>query len=583
MTRYLSLLVIPLAWLASIYASSPIFGQLRSDTLHEWLSYHTLISMRAFEQWGFWKLMGVSILNSKTYEWQDFDITNLTRDDGLYTAYPSLGLDIPYAVFKLFNLDVSIANLQIYSLIFNRLLLSLILFLIYKELTQFILSHIKLYSSDGQKQSFQISEAASLIGIVVWLLTPAVLYFTQNIYFVDQAVLLPVYSIFLIALKLRYKLHEANTRQRLLLFLLAFISTGYDWYSWTFLLFLLLIYFYENSSLNFKQRLSASSPILRGWALAILIYCSQLVYFKNGVFQLLQRALHRLFTNNMSDHTFSQINGFWEVLASYLNEYVPTSGWVLFVVLILVVYISVLRLAKSSGNFDIESKAVLRISFDLGFLVPLLHNLLLGHHTYTHNFSFLKLSPFFVFVFTIIPTMALLIDLRQKYKYYFLYALIVSLLFFGIFTAPKKIIDYTQYYISTTFAESLGKIVKEEVGYKQVPFSLTLPINYFPPHPLWYSGRRVYSIARFYHYVHLLKLDQKEVEYYYIDRKGVKPARRIAAGICDRNVPVRERVWRVKMYGLGGDFFDQKLIICKIDTAAPLLQQYGHGFIFTDP
>ncbi len=190
----------------------------------------------------------MSLVGSKSYEWQEYDIRNLWKDEGLYLSYPSLWLDIPYFIFKIVGWEISISNLQIYCLLINRFLGGIIIFCLFQEISKLILK--KLSSQPDYDQKIIIP---ALVGTVVWVLNPSVLYWTQNTYLADQAIILPFCSIF--------KLHNLVGWQRVLLFLLSLVATGYDWYAWNFLLCLSSIYLWFNRDMGIVERIRALIPM----------------------------------------------------------------------------------------------------------------------------------------------------------------------------------------------------------------------------------------------------------------------------------------------------------------------------------
>ncbi len=543
MIKYLSFITLGITWLISIWASRATFGTLRDFTLHEWLSYHTLISMRAFEQWGFWELLGVSVVASKSYEWQDFDIRNLWKGDGLYLSYPSLWLDIPYFIFKVIGWEISITNLHIYSLLTNRFLCSIIIFFLYREICKLIVN--KFSSQPDYEAKVTIP---ALIGVVAWLLNPAVLYWTQNVYFTDQAVILPVCSILLLAIKSDFKLHNLARWQKILLFLLTLVATGYDWYAWTFLVCLVLIYFWLNRDVAILERLKALIPILSGWLLVTISYVIQLVYFKDGIPQIIATAKERLFTNE-SDN---KLENFWQVFGKHLLDYMPNRQLVVIILLIVLAIASLSWIIKKFGSRD------LFVGLFLLLVVPLLHNLLLANHSYVHNFSAFKLSVGIIFLYSVMPFILLMLWLRRV-DFQVLFIGLISLIIYGIFVSPHLALEYSGYPSSTNFSQQFGNIIISEIQNNQIPFSKTLYIPAFPPERLWYANRRIYDYNYAKGIIQEFGLQNKPVEYVFVDREDEQ----VLAEVCDVSQEIKRKSLLVTLGS--GETVSEQIAICKMN------------------
>ena len=536
--KYLYFIPLAISWLVSLFASKSTFGTLKDFSLHEWLSYHTLISMRAFEQWGFWKLLGVSVVASKSYEWQEYDIRDLWKGDGLYLSYPSLWLDIPYFIFKFLGWEISINNLHIYALIVNRFLCSIIIFFLYKELSKLLVN--KLDTQENYDQTITIS---ALIGTIAWLLTPAVLYWTQNVYFTDQAVILPLNCIFLLTLKSEFKLHDLTKWQKILLFCLTLLATGYDWYAWTFLAFMMLIYFLLNIEVSTVIKINSLVPILGGCLLVIVVYTCQILCFDDGLPQLIRTVLERAFTNQSS----AKLDGFWARLIGDIAEYLYG------LVFLIPISLTGLYLVRK-----INWNSKLLASLFLLCVAPLIHNLILANHSYIHNFTAFKFSVGIFFVFLVTPCLAISMYL-PKTKYYFFAFGFIGLLASGIFFSSHRILSFSQYStISTNFSEQLGNLIREELAQDQVPFSRTLYIPAFPPNGLWYANRRVYDLKFAKDIIQMFDLESRPVEYIFLDRDSPEAI----TEVCDLNQETKHRSFAVTL--ASGETVTEQIIICKI-------------------
>jgi len=544
MIKFFSFITLGISWLISLWASKSIFGILKDSTLHGWLSYHTLISMRAFEQWGFWQLLGVSLVASKSYEWEEYDIRNLWKDEGLYLSYPSLWLDIPYFIFKAIGWEVSISNLQIYSLVVNRFLCSIIIFFLYQEISKLVLKKLS-----DQPDIEKKSTIPALIGTVVWLLNPSVLYWTQNTYFADQAIILPFCSIILLATKSDFKLHNLVGWQRILLFLLSLVATGYDWYAWTFLLCLSSIYFWLNRDVGMAERIRALIPIFSGWLLVIISYLCQLLYFREGIPQILRTLQGRLFSNPYD----TKLENFWLVYGNHLLDYMPSRQPVVVILLVICAIGSLYWVIKNCGSQN------LLISLCLLLATPFLHNLLVASHTYGHNFSALKLSVGMILSYAVMPCLLLVTWLKKtRWQMLFMFIVLSSIMVFGVILSPTLFLSFSKYVAASNFSEQYGNLVKSEIAYNQVPFSENQLILAFAPNRLWYANRRVYDYKQVQNTIERFNLQNKPVEYVFIDQESHKAI----TEICD---PSQKIKYKSVEFTFGVGTFAEKIVICKLN------------------
>ncbi|MFN3926946.1 MAG: hypothetical protein ACK4QL_06410 [Pseudanabaenaceae cyanobacterium] len=555
-------ILMPLLWIVSLYSSHATFGTLKDWTLHEWLSYHTLISMRAFDQWSFWQLLGVSLVGSRSYEWENFDVREIWKGEGLYLSYPSLWLDIPYILFKLLHLDINIPNLHAYALVTNRFICSLIIFLLYNEICQLIINSDD--SRDQKDSSFgQVSQIPALIGTAAWLFTPPVLYWTQNVYFTDQAVVPLVSALLLFTVKIKYRLHEMTKWQKVLLLVLTILATGYDWYAWTFLVALLAVYLILNWDIDWKQKLHSLLPILTGWVIVIATFLVQLFYFKDGIPQLLNTPVERSFLYGDT----AKIKDSWETMLREYVHYLPSSKMPVLVGIGLITIISISLTIKQISQHERERRGVILATILLMCFVPWLHNLILANHSYIHNFSVFKLSVAFTFIYVVIPLSVIWIYLPKalyKARYYLLAVFLVVCLGFGIYIAPARMFEFSGYPKASNFSEQLGNLIRQEFQRNHILFAAQLYIPAFPPNGLWYANRRVYDVRYFKPTIELFKLADKPVEYYLIDRKGED----MADKVCVPN-SIKEKTLNVTF----GDSTNvvEEIITCSIDMTSSII------------
>jgi len=529
-----------LLWLLSVVVSSPIFNQ-PLGTENGWLPAHTLVSMRAFEEWGFWKLLGASVLIPKSYEFIDVDLTTFTKAEGIYLSYPSFWLVLPYITFKLLNLvhlniNLSIQYLEGYNLIINRLIGGGIVYYLCLEIVGIITGNTL---TDYKKRLI------AFLGLVGWMFTPPVMYWTQNVYFTDQAVLLPIYILFLIALKCKFKFKELSGFHKTLLFMGSFFACGIDWYGWVSVAVILFLVFIDEllprdrSRFAFyvflKQYLNSIKFIFLGMVTSGLTFFVQLIYYKDGLRQVLDTFFYRsgvmvlvdynnlpLKTNFLFRHILSHwIPYFPQILQQPLYEVVErplkTIDTKLLISLIVFVLLSLLFLTLLYlSSKKIEDKKIAIYVFFLVFLVPLIQIYFLKQHSFVHNFSAFKMGFPLAISLLVLPATILIELVENNFRRVFsapsvdgslsLFALALGLII--VISSRSGIISFAG--LTDNLNQELGFIVsinfaaddlliadpKPNLLVQELPESLVVgpipPLPPFPPTQLWYTKRFIY-------------------------------------------------------------------------------------------
>lgn len=399
---YLQITAVFLAWIISLFISRNVFFRPLSGTSHEWLTGHTLVSIRAFEEWGFFRLFGVSGLMPRTYEFLNIDITRLTKTEGIYLSYPSFWLILPYMVFKALKSAQLIHQLTpqfifIYNLVMDRLFCGLAVFGIYLQISKRLLA--------GRLKNTAIYLAAYL-GLLGWMFNPSVLYWTQNIYFADQAVLLPLYVIFFLLLRVDFDADRLTGKHYpSIFFILSFLACGIDYYGAAGVIFFWFI--------TRKSKISRS--LFLGAVTAGLIYLAQLIYFKDGFHQIAEVGFHR--TLDMHDEVNHSLTN--DYILMYVVEYwtltLPRIYFSIFSFLGGVHVDSVVLLCVLGvlfGSLTFIHKGDTRQNFFKWvylflFAVPVAQIFILKQHSLIHNFSSFKLMLGVTFLSLVWPVSAL--------------------------------------------------------------------------------------------------------------------------------------------------------------------------------
>jgi hypothetical protein len=488
--RIIEIFIIFLFWLISIKVSEPILNYPM-----DWLSSHTLSSMRAFEEWGFWKLLGASILVPSTPEFQNIDITSLTKYEGVYLSYPSLWLVLPYITLKIlspFGVQISPISLEVYNLVTGRLFLSIVLYFIFLEV-------INLASVDARLGGL-VKRIIAFTTTLCWMFSTPVLYWTQNEYFSDQAVLLPIYLITLLLLKRRFSLISSSLSLRSVLGVLVFWGCSIDWYAWVATLILFGIVWAN----DFSEKKSSTKdfifqypnvlfPVFLGVLITLGIYLVQLLYFKDGFSQLLAIFIQRTSTQADTGKTLSFLDLLTGIYSHWL-PYIPEAKKLKFIILPLVLASSIFL--YSSVPQPVRKNIGLLIAAII--VVPLVQLLLLKQHSYTHTFSAFKMALPVSFFLYLIPLMSMTILASEITSSFSSNAFNCTVLAISSFLVVS-VISYSSYKIldfagpSSPRDQQLEKLVSSKFSINHLLFSTNLRVSAFPPDPFWYTHRFIYA------------------------------------------------------------------------------------------
>ncbi|MFB2977485.1 hypothetical protein [Microseira sp. BLCC-F43] len=516
--------LISLLWFISLIVTTPlfIFSDRPMSGRFEGIAAHTLVSLKAFEEWGFWKVLGASLLFPKTYEFSDIDITSLTKPE-VYLSYPSLWLYLPYIILKLLNaLDLNVIvspqYLQFYSLVINRLICGIVVYYLLSEIT-------KIYAekslTDTQKRS------VAFLGLVGWMFTPPVLYWTQNVYFTDQAVLLPIYITSWISLKCIFKFETLSRRLKFLLFVASLGACGFDWYGWVAVAVIISLSLVEklrekgNKSLFsitfLKQYLKSVKFIIWGTLIAAFTFIGQLLYYKNGIIQLVATYNLRL---SSGDDTGNEITlkdfavrifqhwipyfpkAFQKFLCDYTLSFKDIAKSNLSMQFVTGAFISLLLISLYLLYKLSENRRIALYAYILVLGVPLLQIFILKQHSYMHDFSSFKMGLPIVFSLLLVPVLLLskllkINDFNWKLRVVnTLIPLAVGSLCIAIIISSRSgAIDYASIGGHKAHGQDVAFLVSKNFAADDllIADSPELIVGAYPPDRLWYTKRFIYA------------------------------------------------------------------------------------------
>jgi Na+-transporting methylmalonyl-CoA/oxaloacetate decarboxylase gamma subunit len=497
-------------WLISLIMSSYVFNRpLDLDAHHEFITAHTLVSLRSFDQWGIFQTLGASILVPKSNEYLQVDITVLGKDNGVYLSYPSLWLVLPYLIFKILAIPITIANLQIYHLIFNRLFTSVIIYFLFLEIIYLFKDNLK---KINQKTDFVQGWGAKLLaflGTAAWIFSPPVLYWSQNVYFCDQAILLPVYALLLFAIKQRFQFHNLSYFKKLILFAISLLTAGFDWYGWVVLFLLMLIVVLpliskninkktnKNFTKNITTALISIQPIVAAIALISSWFIAQLIYYKDGYRQITATAFAR-----SGGQVPLDIGQDLFVMSSYWGYYLPKflkPFWDDGRLSIMSMSIGLLILL-SWLLWHCQRKLSLLAIFILIFIAPLTQIAILRQHSTIHDFSAFKLALPTVFTIWIVIPMSILILLEYlprifSYLAWLGLGILVTLSIYANTNNTEEFIEFAG--SGSSYPSEIGVIIQKYIANDDLPISDSngISVRSIPPQPTWYANRFIYGSA----------------------------------------------------------------------------------------
>lgn len=204
-----------------------------------------------------------------------------------------------------------------------------------------------------------------------YLLWPSTLYWQQNVFFSDQAIILP----FLIVWICEFDQSQKGKLLGALQFFAIFYGVLTDWF-FVSVVIILLFHRYQKVK-NLKRWIQENYPIVLTCLFAATLFLSQL-YLLGGFEKIYQKFLDR---TAMSEHGKTHASSFWkDFWLGYLGKQYGYASLLFFLTLIILAFKQLFK-EKTIGYFSF-------ISFSI-----LLHTFLLRNHSAVHDFSVLKFAP----------------------------------------------------------------------------------------------------------------------------------------------------------------------------------------------
>ncbi|MBE2253710.1 MAG: hypothetical protein IAE78_29545 [Myxococcus sp.] len=443
------------------------FGQL-SYGHHEWLTAHALKFART------WWHEGASHLDFLMMETpQDLEHPNL-ESRSVYFSYPPGAALMPYAFAWLLRVEPSVRFLMSYNLathLFVSLCLSVAVWL---------------------WLSFQIRAprflAAALSG-VSYLLLPGPMYWQQNVYFTDTAVMAPL------ALLLGVVVVERKGTSAPSKFITGFaFAWGFatDWFFVSVALVFVAMQVFEFLivSRSFARLAARLAPLAVSATLVLGFYAWQLTRHELWSKWKEKLALRTYGTGDGADLLSSNFNQV--VWGTFSREQYGYVGNALVVLSVLFVVACVYAMARRLQQAEVW--CVQRATFvALAIVAPILHTYLFKNHSYLHDFSVLKFAlPLSCIPFAILPAVIARRFGEPGRRLIPVVALILGLVYVAVLhrrypgMVPPRNPEIAQ----------MGYFVNRATAYDDVVFSSLVKAEPYPsePHLLSHSLKLIHQV-----------------------------------------------------------------------------------------
>ncbi len=473
----------------TIEIREPWYGELSGS--HQWLTGDTILFSKIWYRDGPQNL-GFAMMDSPA----SIEFTNLSSR-GPYLSYLPGSIVPIYVLGELTVTEPNPAMVMSYNL-FNHfwiaLLLSLLVFVFLRQL----------------KFDYLNSFLFAVIPIFLELLLPGPLYWHQNVYFADQAVILPfVLYVFIEIIIDGYDGKYAKylcVLQNLVLFWGIFTD-------WLFVFVALTVYMKR----IFEGKVKFSSKVgfflkesFKFWLapiLAVIFYIYQLFFFNH--FELTLRTF--FFRSGISpEGSQFLLNGLGNFKGHILLSYGEIGYYALYFTIIIFVVVLLFILFEKIFNKDADPKIKRTGALMVMLFVPcILQVLVFRNHSIMHNFSVLKFSvPLATIPFVLAP-ISLYLILKSEIKFPNINSgsfkkfkidfglLIIFLVMFSMvsFYVVDEHPHYKELFPGNGYNfEVLGDSIQKNTVYSDVVFSPDFEILSVPPQQLSYSMKKVYKI-----------------------------------------------------------------------------------------
>lgn len=325
----------------------------------------------------------------------------------------------------------------------------------------------------------------------LWAFLPYNVYYMNNIYFADQAVILLSIVFFLIEIALytkRLKRWEFLLQILSCVVLFAGILTDYYFYCIAFVSVYLRIMnnFRERpeQSLIFKL-LSNTWPLIVSAVIASVLFLMQLLFAPHGIKLLMVTFLMRASSG-------TEWGGLRELTHHFGNGFT-----VLFIPVLIFATIFCLVFPLIRQKFNGQKQVIIN-GLSLIVLSSVLHTTVLREHSIIHAFSMLKYNLVFVFIIFVffcwlyVHCQRAVLDTTRKYLKV---SLTLTVCFIIVFILGLQSYNYNFYRARMSTADySIARFIRAHTNYYDVVYSPDYEIPWNPPQDLAISRKRVYKV-----------------------------------------------------------------------------------------
>ncbi|MGK5088885.1 hypothetical protein WDW86_15105 [Bdellovibrionota bacterium FG-2] len=463
-----SLTVIFIGFAFSAHWRSPAFGKLLAGG-HHWVTAHTLLSAHNWYEEGPSQLGFLSVFIPKGPEH-----TTLSERE-IYPSYPPGFIVFPYWAAKIRNQSPTLDILMGINLT-NQLLIAMMLSICIFQL-------ISLFNGNA---AFRF--AGSTLGGLLFVFLPGPYYWMQNVYFADEAVLLPFVCL-LLAEVLRQTLPSTKRFIDALIPLIFFWGMATD-YLFFFALPVYLLIQVLLSDGTLLKRIIREKYVILASLLLVILYMFQLWYYDQFAAMIYKFHLR---TGTEPDKNITLLKVWNTVFLKHVQDQL---GEVLFIVLLFALFcgtasffVLLLRPCQS------KRQLILMRFLSLLTLPAILNVLVFREHQTLHNFSALKFS--LILAAGVFPSLLLLNSLLPA----FFRAKTLTVLLGYLSIATISFAGYQSFHnislfpaTAETFHDRYSIFFTSKITPLDVVFSETIEAKAIPPLFLSVTRKQIHRI-----------------------------------------------------------------------------------------
>ena len=469
-------IIISMLFILSINLRSEWFGNISVEN-HQWLTASTINFTRNWLEENPFKIYFLQLKNPPSVEFSTL------ADRAAYQSYP-VGSLLPVYLLGLLNAGTISAKVVMVVNLATQYLISLILTCtLFCVLTQ-----------AGIHNNYACLSA--LFSGITYIFLPGNLYWHQNVYYADQAVMLPFVLYICLEIILKYTDINPSTAKALkaLQFITAFYGASCDYLFYCVgivILFKRLIF--KEFGTKRKDFLKNFLHFALPFFLALAFFAFQII-ISDGWESLYAKFTYRTGLSQSGEKAIGNfLNAFW--FGHMKKFYGPASTYIIFASIALLVITALIAAFKKKTDKQTSRKVNMLFEFTSLILLPcLLQITLLKNHSAVHSFSTLKLSLTLATIpFLLLPCLFCVIAGNGKAKFKSTSLVITLALILNTFYITS-VYPIHENLFSESDDYSAELFLKHHTSFEDIVFSSNYQIAIEPPHQLAYSEKRVYQV-----------------------------------------------------------------------------------------